>query len=56
MTILDFMVRIFAGESGNSLVGSLIVSTERYLEFNISSVSTISVSKDSWSKVFTMSL
>ena len=40
MTILDFIVRIFfAGESGNSLAGSLIVSTVRDLDFNIPSVS-----------------
>ena len=50
MTTLDFIVRMFAGESGNLLVGSLIVSTVRGLELNIPSVSTISVSKDSSSK------
>ena len=51
MTTLDFIVRMFAGESGNLLVESLIVSTVRGLEFNIPSVSTVSVnSKDSSSK------
>ena len=51
MTTLDFKVRMFAGESGNSLEESLIISTVRGLEFNIPSVSTISVnSKDSSSK------
>ena len=50
MTTLDFIVKIFTDESGNLLVGSLIVSTVRGLEFNIPSVSTISVNKDSSSK------
>ena len=50
MTTLDFVLRMFAGESGNLLVGSLIVSTVRGLEFNIPSVSNIIVSKDSSSK------
>ena len=56
MTTLDFIVRMFASESGNLLVGSLIVSTVRGPEFNIPSASTISVSKESLSKVLTMSL
>ena len=51
MTTLDFIVRMFAGESGNLLVGSLIVPTVRGLGFYIPSVSTISVNKDSSSKV-----
>ena len=50
MTTLDFKLRMFAGESGNSLVGSLIVSTVKGLEFNIPSVSIISVNKESSSK------
>ena len=50
MATLEFILRMLAGESGNSLVGSLIVSTVRGLEFNIPSVSTISVNKDSSSK------
>ena len=50
MTTLDFIVRMFAGESSNLLVGSLIVSTVRGLEFNIPSVSIISINKDSSSK------
>ena len=50
MTTLDFVLRMFAGEIGNLLVGSLIVSTVRGLEFNIPSVSNIIVSKDSSSK------
>ena len=52
MMTFDFIVKMFAGESGNSLVGSLIVSTVRGLEFNIPSVSTISVNNDFSSKAF----
>ena len=43
MTTFDFIVEMFAGETANSLVGSLIVSIVRGLEFNIPSVSTISI-------------
>ena len=50
MTTLDFIMRMFAGESVNLLVRSLIVFMMRCLEFNIPSVSSISVNKESSSK------
>ena len=43
---------MFAGESDNLLVGPLIVSSVRGLEFDIPSVSIISVNKDSSSRLY----
>ena len=43
------MVSMFDGESGISLVGSLIVSVVRGLEFKIPSVSVANVRSDSLS-------
>ena len=56
MTTLDFIVNMFAGESGNSLVESLIVSTVIGLEFNIPSGSTSPCQQGLFIKGFTMSL
>ena len=52
ITSLDFMVNILDGESEISLVGLLIVSVVRALEFNLTSVSVTNVRSDSSSSNF----
>ena len=48
----DFIVRMFDGARGKSLLGLLIVSTVNDCEFRISSVSATCVSRDSLSSDF----